>query len=48
MKYKNSIEGFPREVVGKMLEEQVKQGSKKDVSVFENSSHASRNDNQEE
>ena len=31
-----AIEGFPIEVVQKMIEEQVKQGNKADVSVFQN------------
>ena len=33
--YKGELEGFPQEVVEKMLDEQVKQGNKRDVSVFE-------------
>ena len=33
--YKGQLEGFPQEVVEKMLDEQVKQGNKRDVSVFE-------------
>lgn len=36
MKYKGELEGFP-EVVEKMLERQVEQGNKRDVSVFERS-----------
>lgn len=35
-KYKGDLKGFPEEIVEKMLEEQVKQGSRRDVSVFEN------------
>ena len=33
--YKGQLKGFPQEVVEKMLNEQVKQGNKRDVSVFE-------------
>ena len=33
--YKGQLEGFPEEVVDKMLERQVEQGNKRDVSVFE-------------
>lgn len=33
--YKGDLAGFPKEVVEKMLEYQVAQGSKRDVSVFE-------------
>jgi hypothetical protein len=33
--YKGQLEGFPKEIVEKMLEEQEKQGNKRDVSVFE-------------
>lgn len=32
---KGQLEGFPKEVIAKMLEEQVKQGNKEDVEVFE-------------
>ena len=35
MKYKGEIADFPQEVVEKMLERQVEQGNKRDVSVFE-------------
>ena len=35
MKYKGEIAGFPQEIVEKMLERQVEQGNKRDVSVFE-------------
>ena len=35
MNYKGDLKGFPQEVVEKMLERQVGQGNKKDVSVFE-------------
>jgi len=34
--YKGGLTGFPKEIVEKMLEHQVKQGNKKDVTVFEN------------
>ena len=34
--YKGELEGFPSEVVEKMLEYQVAQGNKRNVSVFEN------------
>jgi len=34
-KYKGELEGFPDEVVEKMLEYQVAQGNKRDVTVFE-------------
>lgn len=33
--YKGELKGFPKEVVDKMLERQVEQGNKKDISVFE-------------
>ena len=33
--YKGQLEGFPQEIVEKMLEYQEKQGNKRDVSVFE-------------
>ena len=33
--YKGQLEGFPREIVERMLECQVEQGNEKDVSVFE-------------
>lgn len=33
--YKGQLEGFPQEVVEKMLDEQEAQGNKRDVSVFE-------------
>jgi len=32
---KGELEGFPKEVIAKMLEEQVKQGNDEDVTVFE-------------
>jgi hypothetical protein len=35
MKYKGQLEGFPDEVVEAMLDEQERQGNKRDVSVFE-------------
>lgn len=33
--YKGQIEGFPQEIVEAMLDEQVRQGNKRDVTVFE-------------
>lgn len=33
--YKGQLEGFPTEIVEKMLEKQVEQGNKKDVTIFE-------------
>ena len=42
MIYKGELKGFPTEVVEKMLERQVEQGNKKDVTVFEGSSRAGR------
>lgn len=41
MKYKGEIEGFPQHVVEAMLDEQEKQGNKRDVKVFERNSCAS-------
>lgn len=35
MEYKGELKGFPTKVVEKMLERQVEQGNKRDVSVFE-------------
>lgn len=35
MNYKGQLEGFPVEIVEKMLERQVEQGNKRDISVFE-------------
>lgn len=40
MKYKGEIEGFPQHVVEAMLDEQEKQGNKRDVKVFEECSIA--------
>lgn len=37
---KGELEGFPKEVIAKMLEEQVKQGNKEDIEVFEQCSTA--------
>ena len=34
--YKGQLEGFPREIVERMLECQVEQGKPRDVSIFEN------------
>ena len=34
--YKGQLEGFPSEIVERMLKYQVEQGNKEDVSVFEN------------
>ena len=39
MKYKGQIADFPVEIVEKMLERQVEQGNKRDVSVFEQSKY---------
>ena len=35
MEYKGDLKGFPQEVVEKMVERQVEQGNKRDVSIFE-------------
>jgi hypothetical protein len=35
MEYKGELQGFPDEVVNKMLDRQVEQGNKRDVTVFE-------------
>ena len=35
VEYKGELEGFPQEVVERMLEHQVEQNNKRDVSVFE-------------
>lgn len=40
--YKGQLEGFPQEVVEKMLEEQERQGNKRDVTIFEKNRFASR------
>lgn len=42
LKYKGNIENFPEEIVEKMLEYQVAQENKRDVSVFEDSRFAGR------
>lgn len=42
--YKGELEGFPVEVVDKMLERQFEQTGKKDVSVFENKISANDDD----
>ena len=39
--YKGQIKGFPQEVVEKMLERQVEQGNKRDITVFEKESWTS-------
>ena len=39
--YKGQLDGFPREIVERMLECQVEQGNPKDVSVFEKHKEAS-------
>jgi hypothetical protein len=44
MKDKRKIEGFPQYVVEAMLDEQEKQGNKRDVKVFERSSTASQSE----
>jgi hypothetical protein len=41
MKYKGQLEGFPEYVVNAMLDEQVRQGNKRDVTVFERKSRES-------
>lgn len=33
--YKGQLEGFPKEIVERMLECQVEQGNSRDVSIFE-------------
>lgn len=40
--YKGQLKGFPQEVVEKMLERQVEQGNKRDVSVFECNFYSSK------
>lgn len=42
MEYKGQLKGFPDEVVEWMLQQQVKQGNKRDVSVFENGNSSDR------
>ena len=42
MEYKKELEGFPTEVVEKMLERQVEQGNQRDVTVFEFAKRAGR------
>ncbi len=44
MEYKGEIEGFPEEVVNWMLDQQEKQGNKRDVTVFELNAAALRED----
>ena len=44
MKYKGEIKDFPQHVVEAMLDEQEKQGNKRDVKVFEGYSLASRSE----
>lgn len=41
--YKGQLEGFRKEIVEKMLEYQVAQGNKKDITVFEKNITASKN-----
>lgn len=41
--FKGQLEGFPEEVVEAMLNEQVAQGNKRDVSVFEECRHRDKN-----
>lgn len=43
--YTGQLEGFPQEIVEKMLEEQVRQGNKRDVTVFEKNIFASKRNN---
>ena len=42
MKYKGQIKDFPEHIVEAMLDEQVRQGNKRDVSVFETNKCTSR------
>lgn len=44
MEYKGQIAGFPDEVVEWMLQQQVKQGNERDVTVFENCNSSDRHD----
>lgn len=39
---KGELEGFPKEIIAKMLDYQQKQGNKKDVTVFENNANANK------
>jgi len=41
---KGELEGFPKEVIAKMLEEQVKQGNPKNIEVFESCCHSEKKD----
>lgn len=41
IKFEGEIKGFPQEVVEKMLERQVEQGKKRDITVFEDKANAS-------
>lgn len=41
--YKGDLEGFPEEVIEKMLERQVEQGNERDVSVFEKERNVYKN-----
>ena len=43
MEFKGELQGFPVEVVEKMLERQVEQGNKRDLSVFEKSIYFYKN-----
>lgn len=44
MEYKGQLEGFPEHVVNAMLDEQERQGNKRDVSVFETDSSTNKYD----
>lgn len=44
MKYKGELEGFPQQIVERMLDCQVEQGNERDVSVFEDDVVASSYD----
>jgi hypothetical protein len=45
MSYKGELEGFPTEVVEWMLEQQVKQGNERDITVFEKHKRSNNYDN---
>lgn len=42
MNYKGQLQGFPKEVVDKMLEHQERQGNEKDITVFEQNIEATK------
>ena len=41
---KGQLEGFPKEIIAAMLKEQVKQGNKEDITVFESYKSAAKGD----